>query len=156
MSRFVDSFEFSTMRYSTEILIHLPRTKVIELFMDPGSLQKWQPGLKSFEHLDGDPGEVGCRSTLSYEARKGDLVMTETITAKQLPEQITMTYKSRGVYNEVENWFTEKEPGVTHWRTENFLRFSGVMMLMVPFMKQAFIHNTMLHMDRLKIVAESK
>ena len=70
-------------------------------------------------------------------------------------EQFHMSYKARGVYNEVENWFTEKEPGLTLWRTENYFRFSGIMMLMVPFMKRAFIHNTMLNMDRFKIFAES-
>ncbi|MCK4880165.1 MAG: SRPBCC family protein [Bacteroidales bacterium] len=143
------------MKYSTEILINLPRTTVIELFDSTENLQQWQPGLKNFTHLEGEEREEGARSELIYEGRKGDLLMTETITTKRLPEQFHMTYRSRGVYNEVENWFTEKEPGVTLWRTENFFRFRGVMMLMVPFMKQAFIHNTMLNMDRFKLFAEN-
>lgn len=142
------------MRYTTEILINLPRSRVIELFDSSENLSRWQPGLLSLTHLEGTPGAVGARSELVYEGRKGDLVMTETIRKKQLPEQFHMSYKSRGVYNEVENWFTEKEPGLTLWRTENYFRFGGVMMLMVPFMKKAFIHNTMLNMDRFKIFAE--
>ena len=143
------------MKYTTDILINLPRETVIELFDNPENLHKWQPGLKSFTHLEGKAGEVGARSELIYESRKGDLVMTETILARQLPEHFQMAYKSRGVYNVVENWFTEKEPGLTLWRTVNFFRFSGLMMLMVPFMKQAFIHNTMLNMDRFKLFAEN-
>lgn len=144
------------MRYSTEILIHLPRFRVIELFDSTDNLQQWQPGLKSFEHLEGNPGEEDCRSKMVFEGRKGDLVMTETITSKGLPEHFHMTYRSRGVYNKVENYFSEPEPGVTLWRTENIFRFSGIMMLMVPFMKHAFIHNTMLNMDRFKLFAENR
>ena len=144
------------MKYSTEILINLPRTTVIDLFDSTENLQQWQPGLKIFTHLEGEEREEGTRSELIYEGRKGDLVMTEIITTKRLPEQIHMTYRSRGLYNEVENWFTEKEPGITLWRTENFFRFRGVMMLMVPFMKQAFIHNTILNMDRFKLFAENR
>lgn len=143
------------MRYTSEILINLPRSRVIELFDSTDNLSRWQPGLKSLTLLEGKSGEVDARSELVYDGRKGDLVMTETIRTKQLPEQYHMSYKSRGVYNEVENWFTEKEPGLTHWRTENYFRFGGVMMLMVPFMKNAFIHNTMLNMDRFKLFVEN-
>jgi hypothetical protein len=144
------------MKYTCEILIHLALQEVIELFDSPENLQKWQPGLKSLTHLEGEPGEEGARSELVYESRKGDLVMTETIGKKQLPEQFHMHYRSHGVYNEVENWFVEKEPGLTRWRTVNYFRFRGFMMLMAPFMKQAFIQNTMLNMDRFKVFAESR
>jgi len=143
------------MKYTCEILIGRPRQEVIDLFDSSENLKKWQPGLLDLTHLEGNPGEVGSRSELIYESRKGDLVMTETITTRKLPEQFHMSYSSRGVYNEVENWFTEKEPGLTLWRTENFFRFRGIMMLMIPFMKQAFIHNTMLNMDRFKVFAEN-
>ncbi|MDF1576212.1 MAG: SRPBCC family protein [Bacteroidales bacterium] len=143
------------MRYTCEILIHKPRAELIELFSNTENLSKWQPGFLSLTHLDGKPGEEGARSELVYESRKGDLVLTECILKKNFPEQFHMTYKSRGVNNRVENWFTEKEPGVTLWQTVNSFRFRGMMRLMAPFMKQAFIHNTMLHMDRFKLFAEN-
>jgi hypothetical protein len=128
---------------------------VVELFRKMENLHSWQPGLKHFEHLEGNPGEEGARSKLIYVGRKSDLVLTETITRVKLPEQINMTYKSRGVYNEIENRFTEKEPGVTLWQSRNYFRFGGLMMLMVLFMKEAFMHNTMLNMDRFKLFAEN-
>ena len=143
------------MKYTAEIRINLPRSKVLELFDNTDNLYKWQPGLKSFTHLEGESGEEAARSELVYEGRKGDLAITETITFKKLPEQFFMNYTSRGVYNEVENWFTEPEPGLTLWRTVNTFRFKGFMLLMAPFMKQAFIHNTMLNMDRFKLFAEN-
>ena len=142
------------MKYTAEISINLPRSKVIEIFDNTENLYKWQPGLRNRIHLEGKPGEEGARSELVYEGRKGDLVITETITVKRLPEQMHMNYTSRGVYNEVANWFSEEEPGKTLWRSINLFRFKGFMMIMAPFMKQAFIHNTMLNMDRFKIFAE--
>lgn len=143
------------MKYTTEIVINLPRVKVIELFLNAQNFKHWQPGLKSFELLKGKQGVLGAQTKLVYAGRKSDLVLTETITVNRLPEQIDMSYKSRGVHNRVENHFTEQEPEITLWRTENHFRFGGVMMLMVPFMKQAFIHNTMLNMDRFKLFAEN-
>jgi len=143
------------MKYTTEIRINLSRSKVLELFDNTENLYKWQPGLLSFTHLEGEPGEERARSELVYESRKGELLITETIIRKRLPDLFHMSYKSKGVYNEVENYFEELEPGNTLWRTENLFRFSGIMMLMVPFMKRAFIHNTMLNMDRFKIFAEN-
>ena len=107
------------MKYTCEILINLPRAKVIELFDNTENLQKWQPGLLSLTHLEGEPGEEGARSELVYEGRKGDLVMTETILTKRLPDQFHMDYRARGVYNRNENWFTEKEAGVTLWQSVN-------------------------------------
>jgi len=143
------------MKYSTEIVIRLPRTRVMELFCNVETLQQWQPGLKHIERLAGNTGEEGARSKLTYTGRKNDLVLTETITTLRYPEQISMTYNSRGIYNKVVNHFKEVEPGVTLLQTENYFRFSGMMMIMAPFMKQAFIHNTMLSMDRFKLFAEN-
>lgn len=142
------------MKYITEILINLPRKDVFELFIHSGNLSKWQPGFRSITHLKGKAGEEGASSELVYEGRKGDLVMTQTITKKQQPEQIHMIYRSRGVYNRVENWFTEEGEERTRWRSVNYFRFRGMMRLMAPFMKQAFIQNTMLNMDRFKLFAE--
>ena len=143
------------MKYTTKIRINLSRNKVLELFDNTENLYRWQPGLLSFTHMDGEPGEEGARSELVYESRKEELLIIETIKTKRLPDLFHMSYKSKGVYNEVENCFEEIEPGITLWRTENLFRFSGIMMFMVPFMKRAFIHNTMLNMDRFKIFAEN-
>lgn len=143
------------MKYTTEIRINLPRVKVVELFDNTANLYKWQPGLQSLTHLEGKAGEEGARSELVYDGRKGNLVITETIIRKNLPELYHMQYRSRGVYNQVENWFLEELPGSTLWRSINTFRFYGFMMLMAPFMKQALIQNTMLNMDRFKLFAEN-
>lgn len=143
------------MKYTTEIRINLPRSKVVELFDNPDNLYKWQPGLQSLTHLQGRAGEEGSRSELVYDGRKGSLVITETIIRKKPPEEYHMLYRSRGVFNQVENWFMEDLSGSTLWRSINTFRFMGFTALMAPFMKQAFIQNTMLNMDRFKLFAEN-
>jgi hypothetical protein len=141
------------MTYTSEIIIHLPRLKVIELFDSTENLHKWQLGLKSFEAISGEPGQEGSSSRMVYEGRKGDLEMTEVITRRSFPEEFHCTYKSRGVYNEMYNYF-EEDGDKTLWRTVSVFKFGGLMAFMAPFMKAAFIKNTLLNMERFKEFAE--
>ena len=85
------------MKYTTEITINLPRTRVIELFDSTENMYKWQEGLKSFEHLSGEPGQEGAKSSMVYEARKGELPMTETIISRNLPDEFHALYEAKGV-----------------------------------------------------------
>ncbi|MFQ5507583.1 MAG: SRPBCC family protein [Planctomycetota bacterium] len=50
--------------YTVEVDIDLPRERVIELFDNADNLYKWQPGLQSFEHLSGEPGQPGASSRM--------------------------------------------------------------------------------------------
>ncbi len=142
------------MKYTSEITLELPRVRVIELFDNPENLSKWQEGLKSRDHLEGEPGEEGSTSRMVYAGRKSDLVLTETVNKRSLPEEYCISYKSKGVYNEVFNHFSEPEPGRTQWKMVNYFTFHGMMALMAPFMKSAFNANTLLNMERFKAFAE--
>ena len=142
------------MKYATEISIKLPREKVIELFDNPDNLSKWQLGLKSFTQLEGKVGQEGSSSRMVFTGRKSDLVITETVKRRNFPDLYCVHYKSKGVYNEVVNHFSEHEPGKTIWKMINEFKFSGIMALMAPFMKSAFTSNTLLSMERFKIFAE--
>ena len=141
------------MTYTTEVNIHLPRLKVIELFDSTENLHKWQLGLKSFEAINGEPGQEGASSKMVYEGRKGDLEMTEVITRRNFPDEFHCSYKARGVYNEMYNYF-EEDGDKTLWRTVSIFKFRGLMAFMAPFMKAAFIKNTLLNMERFKEFAE--
>lgn len=142
------------MKYTNEITIELPRALVIELFDNTENISKWQEGLKSIDHLEGEPGEEGSTSRMVYAGRKSDLVITETVTKRSFPEEYCISYKSKGVYNEVINHFSEPEPGRTHWKMANSFTFNGMMALMAPFVKSAFTANTLLNMERFKAFAE--
>ena len=143
------------MKYTSEVTIELPRDRVIELFDSTENLYKWQVGLKSFKAISGEPGKEGAMSEMVFEGRKGDLAMTETITRRNLPDEFHTVYKARGVYNEMYNYFLESDNGKTTWRTTSIFRFRGLMALMAPFMKSAFMNNTLMSLERFKAFAEN-
>ena len=58
------------MKYTVDIIIDLPRPKVVTLFDNPDNMHKWQPDLVSFDHLSGDPGQPGAKSKLHYKMGK--------------------------------------------------------------------------------------
>jgi len=113
------------MKYSCTIDIHLPRERVIALFDDPHNLKRWQPTLRSFEHLDGTAGQVGARSKLTYRKGERDMVMTETVTVRNLPERFVGTYTMDGVWNTVDNQFTAVDADTTRWDADVEFKFSN-------------------------------
>ncbi len=142
------------MKYTVDITIDLPRTKVIALFDNPDNMRKWQPDLISFEPISGNPGQPGAKSKLHYKMGKREIVMIETITQNQLPEEISGTYETKGVFNTISNRFEETNGNQTKWISENEFQFSGFMKLMGLFMKGAFPKQTLKFMNQFKAFAE--
>lgn len=79
------------MKYTNEVIINAPVNRVIELFDNADNMKEWQPGLVSFEHLSGTPGQVGAKSKLKYKMGNREIEMIETITVKNLPEEFSGT-----------------------------------------------------------------
>ena len=67
------------MKYHVEIEINRPINQVISLFDSFENLKKWQPGLQSFEHMEGTPGKIGAKTRLIYDERGKAVEMIETI-----------------------------------------------------------------------------
>lgn len=143
------------MRYSISVEIKLPRDKVIDLFDNPANLYKWQPELKSFEHVSGEVGQPGAKSKLVYAMGKRDIEMIETIIERRLPEAFSGTYTAKGVHNIMVNKFEEHSNSKTIWKTENEFKFSGFMAIMSIFMNGAFKKQTLKTMNQFKEFAES-
>jgi carbon monoxide dehydrogenase subunit G len=142
------------MKYETELIIELPRERVIELFDDPDNLSQWQPGLKSFEHISGEAGQPGTKSKLLYEMGSRTVEMIETIEKRELPDEFTSTYEAKGVWNYNANRFYEDGPDKTRWVLDTDFRFSGFMKLMAFFMPGSFKKETMKTMMAFKRFAE--
>lgn len=144
------------MKYNCDIEINLPRSRVIELFDSVENLYKWQPGLVSFEHIEGEPGQVGSKSKLNYKMGKRDIEMVETITVRNLPDEFSGTYEAKGVFNIVKNKFIEIDQNKTKWMTENEFQFSGFMKIMGLLMPGAFKKESMKYLRQFKDFAESE
>ncbi|QQS35840.1 MAG: SRPBCC family protein [Ignavibacteriales bacterium] len=142
------------MKYSTEIEINLPVNKVIELFDNPDNMKEWQPGLESFEHLSGTPGQPGAKSKLKYKMGKREIEMIETVTVRNLPEEFSGTYKAKGVFNIVKNKFVPLNDGKTKYITEHDFQFTGMMKLFGLLMPGAFRKESFKLMKQFKEFAE--
>ncbi len=143
------------MKYQKEVLLNLPRERVIELFDNPENLPKWQKGLESFELIEGQAGQVGAKSKMVYLMGKRRVEMIETVTVRNLPDEFSGTYETKGGWNSVENYFTEEE-GKTRWLMKTEFKFSGFMKLIAFLMPGMFKKETAKQMNAFKSFAESQ
>lgn len=143
------------MKYTVDLTIDLPRSKVVALFDNPDNMKKWQPDLVSFEPISGEPGRPGAKSKLLYKMGKRDIEMIETITNNDLPDELAGTYETKGVFNVISNRFVEVDEHKTQWISDNEFQFTGFMKLMGFFMKSAFPKQTLKIMNQFKTFAET-
>jgi uncharacterized protein YndB with AHSA1/START domain len=144
------------MRYQLELEINAPRERVVELFLDPGKLQKWQPDLVSFEQISsGAPREVGAKSKQVHRMGKRESEIIETITVHKSPDEFAAVYEAEGVSNLISNRFTETAAGKTRWVLESHFNCSSLMMKLIAFlMPGMFKKQTLTFMQRFKEFAE--
>jgi hypothetical protein len=143
------------MKYTAEVELNLPREKVIELFDNTENLKKWQEGLVSFEHIEGEPGKEGAKSQLKYKMGKREIEMVETITKRNLPDEFFGTYETKGVWNEVRNYFIVEGDQKTKWRLDTEFKGSGFMKIMMLFAPGMFKKQTLKSMNDFKEFAEN-
>ena len=115
------------MKYTNEIIIDLPRERVIKLFDSIDNLPKWQKGFQKYEHISGEPGKKGASAMLTYKMRNRIVEMIETITVSNFPNEFSAIYEAKGVWNEVKNHFTEMDKNTTKWTSTSEFKFSGFM-----------------------------
>ncbi|RIV67600.1 SRPBCC family protein [Flagellimonas aequoris] len=142
------------MKYTTEILIDLPRDEFIKKLEDPENMKHWQKGLVSYEQLSKNPGQEGAQMGLKYKMGNREMDLIETIIKKNLPEEMHATYDAKGVHNLQKNYYRD-EDGKTRWVTESDFQFSGFGMKLMGFlMPGAFKKQTLIYMQDFKKFAE--
>lgn len=143
------------MRYQIEVIIDLPRERVIELFDSFENLKQWQPGLISHEHISGVAGEPGAKTRLRYDWGRRKMEMIETIITRNMPDEFSGTYDASGVHNIVRNHFYD-EGESTRWVLDSEFQFRGFMRIMSFFMGEGrFQAQTRSTMESFKQFAES-
>ena len=144
------------MKYTVETEINLPVARVVELFDNPDNLKHWQPGLISFEHLSGTPGQAGAKSKLKYKMGKREIEMIETITVRNLPDEFSGTYEAKGVFNIVKNYFKPISENKTKYINENEFQFKGYMKILGFLMPGAFRKESEKYLVQFKEFAEKQ
>lgn len=144
------------MNYTQSIEINLPLEKVITLFDDPNNLYKWMKGLEKFEHLSGEPGQVGAKSKLDFKMGKRQMSMIETVLVRDLPNEFIGSYEVQSVYNIVRNRFKSIDQKKTLYTCENEFQFKGFMKLIAFLMPGMFKKQSYQYMIDFKKFAESE
>lgn len=143
------------MKYSTEIIIDLPRKEVVRKLDNPDNMQHWQRGLVNYELLEGNPGQVGAKMKLEYKIGKREMVLTETIKKNQFPSEFHATYDAKGVHNIQQNFFYDYEDNKTRWVSKAEFQFESFgMKLMGILMPGAFKKQSEKYMIDFKNFAE--
>ena len=142
------------MNYKLEIVIDLPRERVIALLDNTDIKTRWQPDLISYSPVSGESGTVGAKSRLLYKLGRREVEMIETITERQLPDLFTCTYEANGVWNEVVNRFSESDPDKTLWSFETKFKCRGFMSIMSALMPGVFKKQSIKYMREFKQFAE--
>ncbi|GAB5400376.1 MAG: hypothetical protein Aureis2KO_19610 [Aureisphaera sp.] len=144
------------MKYTTEIIIDLPREEVIHKLDNPENMKHWQRGLINFKVLDGTPGKEGAKMELEYKMGKRNMVLTETIVKNNFPAEFHANYDTKGVHNIQQNYFHEIADGKTKWVSESEFQFAGFGMKLMGFlMPGAFKKQSLKYLNDFKNFAEN-
>jgi len=143
------------MKYSTEIIIDLPREEVIRKLDNAENMKHWQRGLVNYKLLDGIVGKEGAKMKLEYQMGKRNVVLTETITKNQFPSEFHANYDTKSVHNVQRNFFHELAPNQTKWVSESEFQFAGFGMKLMGFlMPGAFKKQSLKYLKDFKNFAE--
>jgi uncharacterized protein YndB with AHSA1/START domain len=115
------------MRLVLDTLLDRPREEVWRAFENPSNLSKWQPTLVRVEPLSGVPGRVGAVSRLSFAGDGHNLILTEKVTGRREPEELTLSYDSTHTSNTVRHRFVDLGNGRTRWLVEAEFHLKGLL-----------------------------
>ncbi|WP_127845207.1 SRPBCC family protein [Psychroflexus aestuariivivens] len=144
------------MKYKVEINIGLPRQRVVELFDSVENMYKWMKGLQEVKLIEGEPGQVGAKSELHFNMGKRDMIMVETITNKDLPDQISGTYQMGTTLNIQHTYFVKISENSTKMISENEFQMKGAFKFLGWIMPGLFRKQTEKYLTDFKNFAESK
>ena len=121
------------MKYTTEVVIDLTKDAFIEKLDNPDNMKHWMRGFLGYENLSGEPGQEGARMNMRFKMGKREMEMVETIIKRNMPDELRMTYDTKGVHNIQKNFFKE-ENGKTRWISESEFQFEGLGMKIMAFL----------------------
>lgn len=143
------------MKYTSQIVIELPRTEVIAKMDSMENLQHWQKGLLEATPLTGEPGKEGSQMKLSYKMGKREMEMIETIIENDFPEEFHATYDTKGVHNIQHNYFNVTGENQTTWISESEFKFSNLSLKFLGYiMPNIFKKQSLKYMKDFKAFAE--
>ncbi|GGG60000.1 SRPBCC family protein [Bizionia arctica] len=143
------------MKYTSEILIHIPLRDFIKKLNNPELLKFWQRGFEGYDYISGTPGDIGAKMKLNYILGKQHIELIETVTHKKLPYEFHVMYDTNNMQNIQENYFEETDKGFTKWHAHfEFFPSSFKLRMMLILMPSTFKKQTKQYMQDFKNFAE--
>ena len=87
------------MKFSGSIEINKPIDVVVRIFADPSLLKEHQDGFLRKEFVRGEPGIDGTVAKMYYAQGKGEMELTETVVANNLPHSFEAFYHHKHMDN---------------------------------------------------------
>ncbi len=116
------------MKHKGFIDINAPRDKVAELFANPDYLKEYQDGFIRKEPVSGEKGATGAIAKMYYKQGNGEMELTETITANNLPESFESWYHHIHMDNTMKVKFVALNDNQTRYEYEyEYTRINWVM-----------------------------
>ena len=142
------------MKY--EAVIDADRDFVWAAFDNPDNLSRWQPTLKSFTQISGDPGQPGAVSELVYEEKGKEVIQTETITERRRPDFLAGIYDNAWAKSLIVNHFEAIDDNTTRFVCYSNMQFKGMMKIMSLFVAGSIRKRVEDYMDRFKLFVETE
>ena len=144
------------MKYTSQIIVEVPLEQFVKKLNNHENMKHWQRGLYSFEHISGDPGEIGAKMKLKYNFDKRYMELIETITETRLPHKLFVNYDGKGMHNIQQNFFKQTAEGYTKWICKSeFIPTNFFMRCMILLSPKSFKKQTMVYLRDFKKFAES-
>lgn len=133
------------MKFTCSVTINKPKAQVVEFFSNPKFIKDYQEGFIRKNHISGDEGQTGAISKMYYKLGKGEMELTETITANKLPDSFAAQYHHKHTDNTMLCTFKEVDSNSTQcdWNIE-YTAFRGffinIMKTLFPGMFKKQVH----------------
>jgi len=127
------------MKFGSEIIINCPQEKAAALWADPQYFAEHQDGFLRKKLIEGEAGEVGAVSEIFFKQGKGEMKLTETVVANNLPHSFEAFYHHKHMDNTLITSFTKINDEQTRYAFEGeYVAVRGfmpkLMMYLVPSM----------------------
>ncbi|MBC8754864.1 SRPBCC family protein [Kordia sp. YSTF-M3] len=144
------------MKYICSVAINAPIEKVVALWKDEASFEKWQDGFQSIQHFEGQPDAIGAKSKIIFQQGKRKLELIETILSNNLPEEKKALYEHIHMINTQTTKFEKINENQTRYISEVvYTKFNGIMpKLMAKLFPGMFKKQSQKWMDQFKKFTE--
>ncbi|HYL55047.1 MAG TPA: SRPBCC family protein [Gemmatimonadales bacterium] len=143
------------MKSVIEVDIEAPQARVVALFTDPSRNTAWMEDVDRVEPVAGELGALGSKYRLM--PKKGDMVFTATVLARNLPYEANLSLEASHVTVQVTGRFVPTGPGTTRLISEEVFRFNGVGAKLLGLLAQGAIRKAhRRHIEAFKRFAEAQ